>query len=40
MEVEEEKIGLSDLPTNLISVIYQFLPEKDMCEASRSAKKF
>ena len=35
-----EKLVLSDLPTNLISVIYQFLPEKDMCEASRSSKKF
>ena len=35
-----EKLELSDLPTNLISVIYQYLPEKDMCEASRAAKKF
>ena len=37
---EEEKIQLSDLPTNLISIIYQFLPEKDMCAASRASKKF
>ena len=35
-----EKLTLSDLPTNLIAFIYQFLPEKDMIEASKCAKKF
>ena len=35
-----EKLILSDLPTNLIAFIYQFLPDKDMIAAARCAKKF
>ena len=39
MEVEE-KIKFGDLPTNLISFIYQFLPEKDIFAIAHTAEKF
>ena len=35
-----EKLVINDLPTNLIAVIFQFLPEKDMFMAGFTCQKF
>ena len=38
-ESESEKIEITDLPSNLIAIIYQFLPEKDIFAASWTCEK-
>lgn len=39
-ESESEQLVIEDLPTNIIAVIFKYLPEKDMFMAAFTCKKF